>query len=94
MTDHELFQLLHILLGKRLKSGLPVLVKEGDSAVVGAILATGNFLESGRGDASAESGSLLSQSQPEVGKIAQGFLSRMLLTILSLSMNSTSNHFW
>ena len=71
MGDYKLLQLLHLLLGKWLKGGIPVLIKESDGAVVGAILATGDFLESGRGDTRAESGALLSQGEPEVCKVAQ-----------------------
>lgn len=64
MADHELLQFLHIFLGKRLKGGIPVLIKERDGAVVSAILATGNFLQPGGRDACAESGALLGEGEP------------------------------
>ena len=72
MTDYKLLQLLHILVRKRMKGGIPVLIKEGDGAVVGSILASGNFLQSGGGDARAEFGALLGEGEPEIGKVAQG----------------------
>jgi hypothetical protein len=45
MADHKLLQVFHILLGKWMKGRIPVLIKEGGSAVVGAILGAAYFLE-------------------------------------------------